>query len=109
MLHLYMFQDKLYETLSSVTAPLVIQLVTSLSRFFLGGINYLILIKCKLYFLGFLFAGKKKSPSRVVYDYDVADGLVDLDKLSSNMQNTLDRLKQDYMTKVTVRILPSEY
>ena len=55
------------------------------------------------------FAGKKaKSPS-VAIDHDLAEGLVDLEKLKATMQKTVASLQLEFKDKLSVNIQPSEF
>ncbi|EDO41604.1 predicted protein [Nematostella vectensis] len=41
-----------------------------------------------------------------MFDPELAEGLVDFSKIKANMESTIDKLKQDYTSKITVQILP---
>ncbi|PFX34961.1 ribosome-recycling factor, mitochondrial-like [Stylophora pistillata] len=50
--------------------------------------------------------GKKARSAAVSIDHDIADGLVDLEKLKSNMASTVTRLQLEFRDKITVEIKP---
>ena len=53
--------------------------------------------------------GKKSKSASVSIDHDLAEGLVDLDKLKTNMESTVSKLQLDFRDKISTKILPSEY
>ena len=55
------------------------------------------------------FAGKKAKSPNVAIDHDLAEGLVDLEKLKATMQRTLDSLQLEFQDKLSVKIQPSEF
>ena len=56
----------------------------------------------------FLVGKKTKSPN-VAIDHDLADGLVDLEKLKATMQKTVGSLQLEFKDKLSVNIQPSEF
>ena len=42
-------------------------------------------------------------------DHDLAEGLVDLEKLQSAMESAVGKLQVDFRDKISTKILPSEY
>lgn len=50
--------------------------------------------------------GKKAKSAAVSLDHDLADGLVDLEKLKSNMTSTVTRLQLEFKDKITVKVKP---
>ena len=55
------------------------------------------------------FAGKKAKSPNVAIDHDLAEGLVDLEKLKATMQRTVDSLQLEFQDKLSVKIQPSEF
>lgn len=53
--------------------------------------------------------GKKKKNAQVAFDPDLAEEFVDLQKLRSNMQSSLEKLRQDYINKITLQIRPNSF
>lgn len=51
----------------------------------------------------------KSSSSSVSIDHDLAEGLVDLEKLQSAMESAVGKLQLDFRDKISTKILPSEY
>lgn len=49
---------------------------------------------------------KKKKISLASFNSDVAEGVVDIDKLSGNMETEVDKLKQEFRCSITTRISP---
>lgn len=54
-------------------------------------------------------AGKRKKNVQVKFDPDLAGEFVDLQKLRSNMQSSLERLRLDYINKITLEIRPHSF
>ena len=54
-------------------------------------------------------AGKKAKSPIVAIDHDLADGLVDLEKLKASMQKTVGSLQLEFKDKLSVNIQPSKY
>ncbi|XP_031565814.1 ribosome-recycling factor, mitochondrial-like [Actinia tenebrosa] len=52
---------------------------------------------------------KKKVGGTVAYDPELAEGLVDFDKIRRNMESTVDKLKQDFTTKINVQLRPNSF
>ncbi|XP_068697568.1 ribosome-recycling factor, mitochondrial-like [Montipora foliosa] len=51
--------------------------------------------------------GKKAKLSTVSVDQDLADGLVDLKKLKTTMENTVSKLQLDFRDKISTKIQPN--
>lgn len=51
--------------------------------------------------------GKKSKSASVSIDHDLAEGLVDLDKLKTNMESTVSKLQLDFRDKISTKILPN--
>ena len=51
-------------------------------------------------------SGKKSKSSSVTLDYDLAEGLVNLEKLKNHMQSTLGKLQTELKDKLNVKIQP---
>lgn len=51
----------------------------------------------------------KSSSSSVSIDHDLAEGLVDLEKLQSAMESAVGKLQLDFRDKISTKILPREY
>jgi len=56
----------------------------------------------------FLVGKKAKSPN-VAIDHDLAEGLVDLEKLKATMQKTVGSLQLEFKDKLSVNVQPSEF
>jgi hypothetical protein len=53
------------------------------------------------------FSGlKRKKISQASFDSDVAEGVLDIGKLSGNMETEVDKLRQEYRNCITTRISP---
>ena len=53
------------------------------------------------------FSGvKRKKISQASFDCDIAEGVVDIDKLSCNMETEVDKLRQEFRNCITTRISP---
>lgn len=48
---------------------------------------------------------KKKLPS-AAFDAEVAEGVVDIEKLSVNMETKVDKLREEFRNSITTRISP---
>ena len=53
--------------------------------------------------------GKKKKNAKVAFDPDLAEDFVDLQKLKSNMQSSLEKLRQDYINKITLQVRANSF
>lgn len=51
--------------------------------------------------------GKKAKSPNVAIDHDLAEGLVDLEKLKASMQKTVDSLQLEFQDKLSVKIQPN--
>lgn len=60
------------------------------------------------HFFFFFCVGKKAKSSTISIDHDLADGLVDLEKLKTNMESAVSKLQLDFRDKVSTKILPSK-
>jgi hypothetical protein len=47
---------------------------------------------------------KKKKTSQTSFDSDVAEGVVDIERLSRNMETEIDKLQQEFRNCITTRI-----
>jgi len=63
-------------------------------------------VKGTIFILCF-FKGKKTKSSTVSVDHDLAEGLVDLEKLKTTMESTVGRLQLEFRDKISTKILPS--
>ena len=60
------------------------------------------------YYHLYFSTGKKAKSAAVSLDHDLADGLVDLEKLKSNMTSTVTRLQLEFKDKITVKVKPGK-
>ncbi|KAJ7384993.1 hypothetical protein OS493_018682 [Desmophyllum pertusum] len=51
--------------------------------------------------------GKKAKPSTVSIDHDLAEGLVDLEKLKTSMESTVGKLQVEFKDKLSVKLQPN--
>ena len=65
-------------------------------------------VKGTIFILCF-FKGKKTKSSTVSVDHDLAEGLVDLEKLKTTMESTVGRLQLEFRDKISTKILPSKF
>ena len=57
-------------------------------------------------FLSFATGVKKKKVHNFGFDTEIAEGVVDIDKLSSNMETEVDKLRHEFRNCITTRISP---
>jgi len=58
-------------------------------------------LNCCIYFSG---KTKKKGSQSVAYDPELADGLVDFDKIKKNMESAVEKLQHDFTTKINIEM-----
>ena len=68
----------------------------------------MIMIVPGIYYPYCFLLGKKAKPAAVSIDHDLAEGLVDLEKLQTNMASTVARLQLEFKDKISVKFQPSK-